>query len=1246
MPETRATVPIKFEFPESLPINESRVEIEAAIAANQVVVIAGETGSGKTTQLPKMLLSMGRGQSGLIGHTQPRRLAARSIATRISSELGCELGTAVGYQVRFTDQVSDQTQLKLMTDGILLAEIQHDRLLKRYDTIIIDEAHERSLNIDFLLGYIRGILPKRPDLKLIITSATIDVERFSEYFHGAPIIQVEGRTFPVEVHYVDSPDENIELTDAVTEQLDSIDRGQYGKRGDVLVFLPGEREIRDIAKALKGDERFDVLPLYARLSAAEQNRVFQTQSRRGIRVVLATNVAETSLTVPGIRYVIDPGTARISRYSYRSKLQRLPVEPVSQASANQRKGRCGRVAEGVCIRLYSEEDFQTRPEFTDPEIKRTNLAQVILQMRLLRLGDVEKFPFIEMPDPRLIRDGFRLLDELGATDRKENLTPLGLKLARLPLDPRLGRMLIEAQQRSVLSEVLVIVSGLAIQDPRERPADKREAADTLHNRFAHERSDFLSWLALWRYLEEQREALSGNQFKRLCQKEYLNYLRVREWRDTHRQLLLACKSNGWQARALAPEADYDLIHKSLLAGLLSYIATHSEGPEYTGARGQKLRIFPGSVLHKKRTSWFVASEIVETSQVYARSCAQIDPEWATEINPGLLKHHYYEPAWQMRSGRVMAYERLSLYGLTLVDKRRVHFGPVDPALAREVFIRDALVTGRVKPSPPFLRANQQLLSEVTELEEKTRRRDLVATDESLFEFYADRLPEQIYSLATLQKALKRDRSLDECLRFKREQVLVNAPSESDVAQFPDRWIWRELDLPLSYHFEPGSARDGVTLTVPTALLNRLPRYLPDWVVPGILSDKLVALVKTLPKRLRKQLVPVPDKVGAAMQHMEPSDEPLLSAFVVALKKSAGVVIKPDDFDTSSLDDFFKLRVRLIDDAGETVAAGRDLQSLIESYRSKTDSKDAPMQKAAMPDAGKAHNRWDFDDVPVSVQFKQAGTPVTSYPAITDRGEAVEVALYDYPETALVAHRQGLLKLAKISERGMVRDLQRHAARDAEAQRILLSAGVERESLLDIIVSLAILPNLENKQGLIRTKEEFIKALGHERRAIIERAVRCEKLILQALKSFGEARVALSRLPKHAELSASIADAKAHWERLLDMPTWLEWPEAMVEQLPRYAKALAWRVERLQSQLPKDQNSVAALQPIEQLWRDALAKRPALTVVCEPFRAYHWMLEEFRVSLFAQQLGTKMPVSEKRLTQQWQKVTAWTVENPL
>jgi len=728
-------------YPPELPVVEHREEIERAIANNQVIILAGETGSGKTTQLPKICLDMGRGRRAMIAHTQPRRLAARTVAQRIAQELNSTVGEVVGYQVRFTDKVSSSTCIKLMTDGILLAEIQRDRMLRKYDTIIIDEAHERSLNIDFLLGYLIRLLPKRPDLKLIITSATIDVESFSRHFKNAPVIEVSGRTYPVETLYMDRVSDRDQ---GVQEQINSlvadIDAGVYGKRGDILIFLSGERDIRELAKVLRRQQQIEVLPLYARLSQAEQNRVFDLSKRRGTRVVLATNVAETSLTVPGIRYVIDPGEARISRYSFRTKVQRLPIEAISQASANQRKGRCGRVEEGVCLRLYSEEDFSNRPEFTDPEIKRTNLAAVILQMLQLRLGDIGEFPFINPPDPRMVRDGYKLLEELGAVSKDGELTDIGRKMARLPVDPRLARMVLAASQSGCLEEILVITSALAVQDPRERPADKQQQSDQMHARFHNDKSDFMAWLNLWKYYEEQRQTLSQNQLRKLCKKEFLSFMRMREWRDIHYQLTVACKQQKMKPRAVLPEEEnYEGVHRALLAGLLSHIAQFQEGHEYLGSRNRKLQIFPGSSQFKKKPKWMVAAEIVETTKVYARSVAAINPLWVLGINPALLKYHYYEPRWQARGGRVMAYERITLYGLTVSDKQAVHYGPISPVESRELLIREGLIAAKFHPHPGFLKHNQRLVRELEDLEARTRRRDILADEQVLFSFYDERL---------------------------------------------------------------------------------------------------------------------------------------------------------------------------------------------------------------------------------------------------------------------------------------------------------------------------------------------------------------------------------------------------------------------------------------------------------------------------------------------------------------------------
>ncbi|NND69888.1 MAG: ATP-dependent RNA helicase HrpA, partial [Halioglobus sp.] len=834
-------------YPADLPIAERREEIAAAIAGHQVVIVAGETGSGKTTQLPKICLELGRGTRGRIGHTQPRRLAARTVAGRIASELGTELGQLVGYQVRFHDQVSEDSAIKLMTDGILLAEIERDRNLQQYDTLIIDEAHERSLNIDFLLGYLKRLLPRRPDLKVIVTSATIDVVGFSRHFNDAPVVEVSGRSYPVETLYEPPVAEDGERWSQVVRLVEDIESGRYGPRGDVLVFLPGEREIRELALLLRRLAGPEVLPLYARLGQAEQNRVFEGRGSSSLRVVLATNVAETSLTVPGIRYVIDPGEARLSRYSYRSKLQRLPVEPVSQASADQRRGRCGRVGPGVCIRLYSEEDYLSRPEYTEPEIQRTNLAAVILQALQLRLGDIGEFPFLNPPDVRLVRDGFRLLTELGAVTEAGKLTSLGRRMSRLPVDPRLGRMILAGAELGCLAEILVIASALSVQDPRERPPEKRTQADQSHARFRHERSDFMAWLNLWRYFEEQRQALSQNKLRKLCQREFLSYRRMREWRDIHTQLTIACRQQKLQPPAqLPPEENYAAVHRALLSGLLGHIARHQEGREYQGARERKLQVFPGSSQASRKPKWIVAAEIVETSRVFAREVAAIEPRWVLDLEPAQLKRHYSEPHWRSRRGQVVALERTTLYGLTLAEKRPVHYGPLAPAESRELMIREGLIPGSYHQHPAFLKHNRRLVRDIEDMESRSRRRDLLVDEQALFTFYDERLPEDIFTASRLAAWLKKNAGAEKALYMSREDLLARDPGAALGGQFPDVLEWRDMRFRLSYAFEPGGVGDGVSVTVPVALLNRVPRYRFDWLVPGLLREKCIALVKALP----------------------------------------------------------------------------------------------------------------------------------------------------------------------------------------------------------------------------------------------------------------------------------------------------------------------------------------------------------------------------------------------------------------
>ncbi|MEP5568918.1 MAG: ATP-dependent RNA helicase HrpA [Halioglobus sp.] len=1244
MSDSIITPKLEITYPEELPVSQRREEIARAIASNQVVIIAGETGSGKTTQLPKICLELGRGTKGLIGHTQPRRLAARTVAQRIAQELNTELGAVVGYQVRFNDRVSADTAVKLMTDGILLAEVQRDRLLKRYDTIIIDEAHERSLNIDFLLGYLKRLLPKRPDLKVIITSATIDVDSFSRHFDDAPVIEVSGRTFPVETHYLDtSADEDGDSSRQISSLVQDVDAGTFGKRGDVLIFLPGERDIREVAKQLRDDTELDILPLYARLSQAEQNRVFDISKRRGLRVVLATNVAETSLTVPGIRYVIDPGEARISRYSYRTKVQRLPIELISQASANQRQGRCGRVEAGVCLRLYSEEDFNLRPEFTDPEILRTNLAAVVLQMLSLGLGEIEDFPFINPPDPRMVRDGYKLLEELGAVSAGGELTDVGRRLSRLPVDPRLGRMVLAASERNCLAEILVIASALAVQDPRDRPSDKQQQSDQAHARFKHPKSDFLAWLQLWRYYEEQRQELSQNQLRKLCKREFLSFMRMREWRDIHSQLTIACRQQKLKPeRDLPEEENYQSVHQALLAGLLGNIAQHQEDREYLGARNRKLQIFPGSSQSRKRPKWLVAAEIVETSKVYARTVANIDPLWVIDVNAGLLKKHHYQPRWQSRSGRVMAWERLSLYGLTVADKRPVHYGPIASTEARELMIREGLVAGKYRQHPAFLKHNQRLVRELEELESKVRRRDILVDEEVLFEFYNERLPADCYTAGRLQSWLKKNPDADQSLRLDKSLLLARDPGSELEDQFPDKLQWQDQEYRLSYQFEPGKAADGVTVTVPVALLNRVPRFRFDWLVPGLLREKCIALVKGLPKDKRKRLVPVPNYVDQALEQLEADDSDLLAALSRVLSRLGGLKLAAADWAPAKLDDYYRMNVRVVDAQGKLLEQGRDLGKLIEQFRSDT-RQSVGIDKGSSP-AKAGITRWDFGELPREWRFRQAGVEILSYPALVDHGDSVAIELVDYAGPAQLAHRDGVLKLLRLHSAQTVKYLRKQMLRGNEFNLVLAGANQDRALLVEDLIDAAFLQAMKLDDELPRDQSGFEAVLARGKAEVVTRANDIETIVLNSLKVLSLARNKLAALPA-GKWQDSVTDIKAHVGQMV-LPGFLKnTPGEWLNQFPRYMKAVLHRIERLSGQYPKDQQHMGMLQALGEPLDQAAKVRDNLIYLCPVANQYRWMLEELRVSLFAQQLGTRQAVSQKRLQQQWLEVQRWLDENP-
>ncbi|QSB16494.1 ATP-dependent RNA helicase HrpA [Natronosporangium hydrolyticum] len=1224
---------LKITYPEQLPITERVDEIAAAIRDHQVVVVAGETGSGKTTQLPKICLQLGRGEHGLIGHTQPRRLAARTVADRVADELGEQLGETIGYQVRFTDQVSDGTRVKLMTDGILLAELAKDRSLRRYDTLIIDEAHERSLNIDFILGYLATLLPRRPDFKLIITSATIDPHRFAHHFGAdTPVIEVSGRTYPVEVRYrppADDVDQPRAICDAVAELAAE-------GPGDILVFLSGEREIRDAADALTGaitrNRRLhgtEVLPLYARLSLAEQHKAFAPHTGR--RIVLATNVAETSLTVPGIRYVVDPGTARISRYSARLKVQRLPIEPISQASATQRAGRCGRVADGICIRLYEEDDFTTRPTYTEPEILRTNLASVILQMAALKLGNVERFPFLDPPDRRQLTDGRRLLVELAAFDTDHRITALGRKLARLPVDPRLGRMILEADRNGCLREVLVITAALSIQDPRERPADAKEAADTQHARFVDPQSDFSAYLNLWHYLHEQQQARSGSQFRKMCRDEYLNYLRVREWQEVHQQLRRLARSLGGPLNR--EPADSQQVHTALLAGLLSHLGTKdvtSKDPrrrhEYIGARGARFAVAPGSALFKKSPQWVMVAELVETSRLWGRTAAGIQPEWVEPVAGHLIKREYSEPHWDAERGAVMAYEKVTLYGLPLVARRRINFARVDPALCRELFIRHALVEGEWQTHHQFVQDNQALLSRLEELERKARRRDILADDQVRYDFYDQRIPAEVVSAAHFDKWWKQTRrSQPELLHFTPE-LLLN-PERADAAteaDYPDHWRYGELSFPLTYQFEPGTAADGVTVTVPLPALAQAAGAGFDWQVPGLRHELLVALIRTLPKPVRRQLVPAPQVATELLAMVTPHQQPLAEALSQAARTLTGAVVASEAWSVDQVPDHLRMTIRVTDDAGAVLAEGKDLAALARRL--------APAARASLTAAASHVERrgltdWTIGELPRRVELSRAGHPVTAYPALVDAGDRVDVRVF--PTEAeqarhMPAGTRRLLLRALPSPVGYVSD---RLAPEAKLALLRNPHGGVRP-LLDDCAGCAV-DAIVTEHGGPAWDEAAFATLRDQVRGKLNRAtlgvvteilpiMNLANELSQRLATIGDGARADAILDMREQLSAWIRPGfvtDVGWQLLPDLNRWLQ--------------GIDRRLAKLGGNVERDRKSMTVIHRVQEEYRQ-LRSAPPPGVSDAALDTIGRMIEELRISLFAQQLGTRFPISEQRI----------------
>ena len=1221
------------EFPQALPVSDRRDEIAELVANNQVVVLAGETGSGKTTQIPKICLSLGLGVGGMIGHTQPRRIAARTVAARIAEELNTPLGDKVGYQVRFTDHSTDTTHIKLMTDGILLAEIQQDPYLEKYEVIIIDEAHERSLNIDFLLGYLKRILPKRPDLKLIITSATIDLQRFAKHFNDAPIIEVSGRTYPVDVVYRPEYAEADDLSQALVSTVEEIletEAGSERQGGDILVFLSGERDIREAALALRKASfpHLEVLPLYARLSLEEQNRVFH--GHRGRRIVLATNVAETSLTVPGIRYVIDPGFARISRYSVRSKIQRLPIEPVSQASANQRMGRCGRVSAGICYRLYDEQDFLSRPEFAEAEILRTNLASVILQMLNLRIGEIRDFPFVDRPDNRLINDGFKLLQELQAVDRRGQLTKLGRQLMTLPLDPRLGCMLLAASKQGCLKEMVVIVSALSVQDPRERPAEKKQAADEKHRRFNDDHSDFIAYLNLWEYVEEQRQDLSQNQFRKLCQKEFLSFMRLREWREIHRQLLLSVKQ--LQLKPNDTAAGYEAIHKALLPGLLDYLGQKAEDREYAGTRNRRFAIFPASSQYKKSPKWLVAGQLLETSRLFAHQVARVEPDWVLAVAQHLVKRSHFEPHYSVRSGQVMAYEKISLYGLVLVEKRSVSYGKINPTLSREVFIRSALVENNYRGKGKFYRHNQQLMEEMHDLEAKSRRRDILVDDEAIYQFYDERVPGDIVNLAGFEHWRKHvEQQQPELLQMSRHFLMQHDANAVTEAQFPDLLQWQGMEFPLSYHFEPGSTEDGVSIQVPVAALHLLPKNRLQWLVPGLLREKCIALVKGLPKQWRKHFVPVPNYVDQALASMQADDKPLTDALAHQLKRHTTIDVPTEQWQQVQLEDYYLMNIQVLDDAGKIIDQGRDFDLLRETYRERLQQ---TLQSS--DDSIERDNIvcWDFGELPRQISLKRSGMQVTAYPALVDEGTSVALRLMDNPSEAEFITRKGLARLASLELSSVTKYLQKQLLKGKDMGLSVVSLGRREAVAQDII--LAAIDECCFTAQLPRQQQEFEQALHQGRERVTGCAQALEALLLELLAQVVTIRKEIKSAKNPLAIAVAAADIQAQLNDLFYPGFLFLTPNPWLQQYPRYLRAIRQRLEKVQSQVQKDKLWTAELEALKLPWQQRLEKEgQALVYGNSELMEYRWMLEEYRVSLFAQSLKTIKPVSSKRLTKLWE-----------
>ncbi|MEZ6116915.1 MAG: ATP-dependent RNA helicase HrpA [Pirellulaceae bacterium] len=1231
----------KINYPAELPVSEHREEIIRAIQANQVVVVAGETGSGKSTQLPKLCLEAGFGTSAMIGHTQPRRIAARSVADRVAEELGCSLGQEVGFKIRFTDKSSDRTLIKVMTDGILLAETQTDRFLENYDAIILDEAHERSLNIDFLLAFLHQTLQRRRDLRLIITSATLDAERFAAHFGNesgpAPVIQVSGRTYPVDVQYRPLQEDERGETDVYTGIVAAVDELSRIGSGDVLVFLPTERDIREATKRLRSSHVANqantlILPLYARLSAAEQNKIFQTGKHR--RIVLATNVAESSLTVPGIRYVVDSGTARISRYSPKVKVQRLPIEAVSKASADQRKGRCGRLGPGVCIRLYSAEDYDARDRYTTPEIRRTNLASVILQAKALRLGEIESIPFLDPPRPDAIRDGYKTLFEIGALDAKRELTDIGRRLARLPVDPRVGRMVLAADSNGCLAEVLIIAAALEIQDPRERPLEKQQAADQAQQKFQDERSDFISYLKLWDMYHHWKESLSKSQVKKACQQNFLSVNRMYEWTEIHRQLKELAKANG--LKQSARKDDYNLIHQSLLSGLLSGVALRTSDFEYTGAGGVKFHLWPGSGVFSKKPKWIFAAELLETTRRYGRNVAVIQPEWLEPIAAHLIKRSCSDPHWSSKAASAMAYEKLSLFGLPVVPKRRIRYRQIDPEESRRLFIQHGLVENQIHTNAKWHQQNQQVIAEIAELAAKTRKREYLLDEYTLFAAYDRKLPETVCDLADLNRWLKKSAANRQQFPFTVDDLVHSHATDLDHQQFPELLRIGQMELPVKYNFQPGADEDGVTVSVPVEVVNQVSEADLEWLVPGLVEEKVLALIRSLPKPIRRNLVPAPDTAKKVADSLVYGQGDFMQEVCQRLGKIAEEPIRPSDFQSDKIPRHLRIHIEVLGHDGQKHAAGRELPNL----RQELKQADIKSNVAVSLDHWDRVDivTWDFGDIPESEQLLRHGIPITVYPGLQDGNEACRQVVFD---SAVRREHETRLALTKLFSHAHRKSLKTQLRWLPEWERFslfassLMPADVLKDEIRELIARRAFLDS--QPLPLTHADWERFQRNAVERIAMATQDV--SAVLPKLFSAYHEARLAVEQI-QSGRFAASTADVERQLAELVRPRFLVTTPWEWLAELPRYFQGIVYRIDKLTSGgHAKDERLIGDVQGFFERWDQRHTRDAELQRISPKLSEFRWTLEEFRVSLFAQPLGTKIKVSPQRLEKLWSEVEA-------